>query len=251
MALAMTNLKTASYELTAQERINGKLSIKISDFRLQNKPFKVYGRNTVTGVTFLYVEGSNNNKAYINPNGFPWVNLHLDIYSNQTRNNNHHTINHAGFSYMNIMFKALEKKIKEKGLKLESCISLKGTVTWNNRPCYRVQIDAPDYAWTSYTCLQNEALHSLCDRLNVLEYAVMEANKLSFSSQVSKGQQIKIPNFMAQKIVLYIDKENYLPIVQMIYDENGLYEQYEYRKINLNPTLYKDEWTQGCKNYSF
>lgn len=251
MSSAMTTVKTATYELCTKERINGVLTPKVSDFRLQTNPFKVYGRNKQTGVEFLYVTGWNDGKAYINPNGFPWVHLNLDIYNTQVRNNNHHTINHAGFGYMYTMFKDVERRILAKGMKLQDCISLKGNITWNGRSCYHIEIKAPDYQWINHTCVYDEPLYRLCDRLYVLDFAVMEANKMNFNSKVSKGQQIKIPNFMAKTIVLYIDKENYLPVSQMIYDDKGLYEQYEYKKLALKPTLHSGEWTTQCAGYGF
>ncbi len=251
MQIAVSNIKTASYELTVEERLGSKTSVRVSDFRILSSPFKLYGRNIHTGVEFLFVEGWNNNKAYVNPNGFPWVNLSLDIYGKRIRDGMHHTIDHAGFGYMNNMLKALEKKIIEAGYSPEKCIKLNSEVTWNGRPCYRLQIDAPNYEWIDYSCPKDETLFSLCSRLNILEYAVMENNKLDYGASLSKGKVIKIPNFMAQKIVLYIDKENYLPIVQMIYDDKGLYEKYEYRKLELNIKVADNEWTPQCAGYGF
>ena len=251
MGYAMASIKTATYEMSTQERIDGALFQKKTAFRLQTNPLKVYGKNQTTGVEFLYVTGWNNGKIHINPNGFPWVLLNLDPLSPQVRKNSHHTTYHAGFGYMLTMFKDVERKILAKGLKLENCISNKGTIVWNNRACYHIEIHAPSYQWITHTCTQNESLNALCDRMNILEYAVMEANKLDYAAQVTKGQQIKIPNFMAKKIVLYVDNENYLPIVQRIYDDKGLFEEYEYRNLSLKPTLQAGEWTAQCAGYGF
>jgi len=50
---------------------------------------------------------------------------------------------------------------------------------------------------------------------------------------------------------LYIDKTNYLPVVQIIYDDKGLFGQYEYNSLIVNPVFAPDEFTSKFKDYKF
>jgi len=68
---------------------------------------------------------------------------------------------------------------------------------------------------------------------------------------VKPGQIIIIPNAYARKTVLYIDKNTYLPILQTMYDDIGLFEQYEFYNLQLNPKIAEEEFTKEYKGYHF
>ena len=42
-----------------------------------------------------------------------------------------------------------------------------------------------------------------------------------------------------------------LPVVIKIYDEQGLFEQYEYHNLQVNPVLKDIEFTKAYKDYKF
>ena len=70
-------------------------------------------------------------------------------------------------------------------------------------------------------------------------------------NDVSEGQKIKIPIVYVKKSVLYIDKISYLPIKQVMSDDKGLFEEYEFINLKVNSPISEEEFTEGFKDYNF
>jgi hypothetical protein len=240
-----------SYDMTSQERIGKRIEIRNSKFKIQVSPKKLYMKNQDSGVELLYVAGWNNNKPFINPNGFPYVNVSFDVNSPKVRNDGHHPITHAGFSYLYAQVKNTEKKLAANGQKLEDIITIAGDYTWNGKSCTKLILDNPDFQFISYTCTQSESLLSLCERINVSEYLVMEKNNLGYGANVTKGMVLKVPNAFAKKAELYIDKSSGIPIYQVVYDDKGVFEKYEFKNLKINPNFNSAEFTTQCAGYGF
>jgi len=251
MYIAIGSLQTMSYDMTSQERIGKRIEIRNSKFKIQVSPKKLYMKNQDSGVELLYVAGWNNNKPFINPNGFPYVNVSFDVNSPKVRNDGHHPITHAGFSYLYAQVKNTEKKLAANGQKLEDIITIAGDYTWNGKSCTKLILDNPDFQFISYTCTQSESLLSLCERINVSEYLVMEKNNLGYGANVSKGMVLKVPNAFAKKAELYIDKSSGIPIYQVVYDDKGVFEKYEFKNLKINPNFNNAEFTTQCAGYGF
>ncbi len=251
MYTAIGSIHTMSYEMTSQERIGSRMEIRNSKFKIQVSPRKLYMKNKDSGVELLYVAGWNSNQAYVNPNGFPWVNLSFDTNSPKVRNDGHHPVTHAGFSYLSTVMRHTEKMILQSGLKVEDLIKVAGDVTWNGRSCTRIVMDDVSFKFITHTCTQSETLLAMCERLHISEFLVMEKNNLGYAAKVSKGMTLQIPSGFAKKVELYIDKANNLPVAQFIYDQKGLLEKYEFKNLVLNPKLEISEWTTQCASYGF
>lgn len=249
IAIGTTNLM--SYDMTSSERIGAKMVTKNMSFKVQISPRKVYMKDKDSGVELLYVSGWNSNMPFINPNGFPWVNVSLDLQSPRVRADGHHPVTHAGFNYLLTQMKNTEKLIAREGEKLENIIKIEGNFTWNGRNTTKIVLTNPDFKFIDYTCTQSETLFNLCERINVSEYMVMEKNNLGYGAKVYQGKVIKIPNAFAKKVELYIDKENNLPIYQLVYDDKGLLEKFEFKNLKINPQLSSGEFTTQCASYGF
>jgi len=249
IAIGTTNL--ISYDMTSSERIGAKMVTKNMYFKVQISPRKVYMKDKDSGVELLYVSGWNNNMPYINPNGFPWVNVSLDMQSARVRADGHHPVTHAGFNYLLTQMKNTEKLIAKEGEKLENIIKIEGNFTWNGRNTTKVVLTNPDFKFIDYTCTQAETLFNLCERINVSEYMVMEKNNLGYGAKVQQGKVIKIPNAFAKKVEIYIDKESNLPIYQIVHDDKGVFEKFEFKNLKINPQLSSGEFTSQCASYGF
>jgi hypothetical protein len=249
IAIGTTNLM--SYDMTSSERIGAKMVTKNMSFKVQISPRKVYMKDKDSGVELLYVSGWNNNMPYINPNGFPWVNVSLDMQSARVRADGHHPVTHAGFNYLLTQMKNTEKLIAKEGEKLENIIKVEGNFTWNGRNTTKVVLTNPDFKFIDYTCTQAETLFNLCERINVSEYMVMEKNNLGYGAKVQQGKVIKIPNAFAKKVEIYIDKESNLPIYQIVHDDKGVFEKFEFKNLKINPQLSSGEFTSQCASYGF
>jgi hypothetical protein len=248
-AIGTSNLM--SYDMTSSERIGSKMVVKNMSFKVQVNPRKVYMKDKDSGVELLYVSGWNSNMPYINPNGFPWVNVSLDVNSPRVRANGHHPVTHAGFHYLLTQMKNTEKLIAKEGEKIENIIKVVGSYTWNGRSCTKIELTNPEFKFVDYTCTQTESLFNLCERICVSEYMVMEKNNLGYGAKVYKGTIIKIPNAFAKKVELYIDNENNLPIYQVVHDEKGIFEKFEFKNFKINPKLNVNEFSTQCAGYGF
>ncbi|MFZ9848411.1 MAG: hypothetical protein ACO3EE_09715, partial [Flavobacteriales bacterium] len=142
----------------------------------------------------------------------------------------HHTIFEIGFTYFARMMSAYSLKIANKHK--EFC-TLDGDVEWQGRKCFSVTCNYPSFAFVKYIAKKDETLTTIANRLLLSDYMMLEKNSENVSSydDVDEDEEILIPNSYCKKITLYVDKVNFLPIRQMIYDDKGLFEEYHYLNV--------------------
>lgn len=250
MIQASQQIKTLKYNMKKWERIDGKLEYGYLMCKLQRNPLKIYIYNYTPnpGAEVLYIEGSRT--ALVNPNKFPYVNLNLDIDGSLLRDKQHHNVVTSGFDYMAELLMNAKKKFAND---IDKSLKLEGTIKWNNQDCYKVVMENPRYEIQSYTMQPNETVLQVAKKLYISEYKIVELNKGIVSDPLSKapGKTIKVPSDYGKRIVLYIDKKTFLPIVQFVYDEIGLFEQYEYYDLEINPKFPEKEFTKEYEGYKF
>jgi outer membrane lipoprotein-sorting protein len=243
--------KTLSYTLKKTERINGSLKAKTSFFKINVKPLKIYIRqiSPEEGIEVIYATGENNNKVLINPNKFPWVTISLEPYSHELTKTEHHTVYESGMTYM---LSLLEYVLNKYSSELNEMIKYDGPVKWGNYNCYMITMFDKHFKYLNYTVGAGENLVTIAKKFQINEYMILEKNpKLRNYYDVKKGDIIKIPNDYSQKMILYVDKKSLFPVLIKVYDEVGLYEQYDYSNIVINPTFAADEFSKTNKNYKF
>jgi len=82
-----------------------------------------------------------------------------------------------------------------------------------------------------YIVKKGEDLVIIAEKTHVNEYMIFERNKnINSYTDVKPGETILVPERYARSIVLFIDKELRLPLIEMMYDDQGLYERYEFKK---------------------
>ena len=94
-------------------------------------------------------------------------------------------------------------------------------------------------------------MFTIAQKLYLNEFEIKELNKLKEFTGLKAGQTLVLPNAYAKKTILFIDKKTFLPLVQVIYDELGFFERYEYHGLQVNPTFEKDEFTKDFPAYHF
>jgi outer membrane lipoprotein-sorting protein len=253
MKAAIRNMNQSTFDLVSKERFGSEYVTKRLHFRVQESPRSVYMKDKETGVEMLYVPGWNNNKAYINPNGFPWVNVSLGIYDSRVVSENHHTVKDAGLGFVNVLLSGFESTVKKAGISIDKLYTYKGEVMFNGRPCHRIYMIPPSgFKYISYTTDRDQNLVQLSRRIVASDYLIKERNnRISYNRTIKKGTTLSVPSAYASKVIVYIDKETYMPVVQMLYDERGLFEKYEYTNINRRPNFGSDEFTTNCSKYGF
>jgi len=244
-------IKSLIYTLRKTERFAGVMMEQQSFVKLALDPFRIYMKQMgpTDGLEILYVSGTNNNKALINPNGFPWFNLSLDPYGKIMRRNQHHTIFHSGFDYVVSILELLSNKYKSN---IDSMITIQGSIDWQGNDCYKLVLDNPHFKYIDYIIREGETLLSIADKYKISEHMIMDRNRdIDFYDDFHVGQLIQIPNDYAAKMVLYLDKERMIPIVMMVYDDEGLYEKFEYLSIELNPKIPAEEFSEDFEDYGY
>lgn len=248
MVKSINDLERLKYSLKIIERGKKGFNHYESSVKLNRKPRKIY--LYIKGIELLWVSGWNNNKAYVKPNSFPYVNLSLDPLGYLMRQDQHHTLNEMGVDY----FASIIEYIAIKKLdKFDTYFKFEGEERVNNRPCYKIIIDNKDFAYENYTVGDHESITSIARKLHISEYMILEVNpKLhDYFDILKKGQVLKVPNAYAKHVTLYIDQLYFLPISIKILDDKGLYEQYDYHFLQVNPKIDDEEFTKTYKDYKF
>ena len=228
------------------EFVDGKFYAKMN-----NSPFKIYVKNEKPkkGAEILYVEGENDNKVLLNTNSFPYVSLSLNSENSLLLSGGHHYIKEAGFGKISKILNYDMEKFQDNFLKK---ISYEGIYKWNNKKCYKIRIEYEDYQPINYYAKKGETLYEICENKLINIAKIKELNPgLDISKKLLDNQEIIITNHYFKILVLYIDLENYFPIYQIVYDENGLYEKYIYTKLVINKLIKNEEFNREYKDYNF
>jgi len=241
-------METITYDLDISERIEDKMATAKSRVKLNVHPRKIYIYIPGIGAEVLWLEGKNNGDALVNPNSFPYMNLNLDPNGSLLRSGQHHTINELGFSYF---AKIISSYVNKAGKDFDKFFHYNGDTHWNNKACYKIYIENPDFKYFAYTAVKGDNLVSVARKFHVSEYLLREKNNLRDYGNLKEGKQILVPNSYAQKTIIYIDKETFIPIYQKIFDDKGLFESYEYHNVNLNIDIAEEEFTKTYKGYKF
>ncbi len=244
-------ISAMTYNMKKTERIGNKMHTQESAVKLNLKPFKVYLKQNSPqkGLEVLYVQGENDNRAIVNTNGFPWINVHLDPMGNIMRDNQHHTIYQSGFGHlMNILEHLTSKYQKQLG----NLVANRGVVVFDGNPCFLISFSNPYFNYYKYTVKKGETVLSIASKERLSEHMIMEKNpNIKDYHNIKMGQIIVLPNDYSPKLDLYVDKSRLIPLVMKVYDDKGLYEYYEYTKVNLNPNFAQNEFDQDNPNYGF
>ena len=68
---------------------------------------------------------------------------------------------------------------------------------------------------------------------------------------IEPGMKIKVPTDYAREIIVYIDKTRFVPIGLKVYDDKGLFEEYTYQNIVLNPVFSERDFSPSNPAYGF
>ena len=248
MIKSINDLERLKYSLKIIERGKKGYNYYESSVKLNRKPRKIY--LYIKGIELLWVDGWNGNKAYVKPNSFPYVNLSLDPLGFLMRQDQHHTLNEMGVDYFGSVIRYIATKY---GDKFDQYFRIEGDERINNRPCYKIIIDNKDFGYENYTVGDNESITSIARKLHVSEYMILEINpKLNdYFDILKRGQVLKVPTAYAKHVTLYIDQLYFLPISIKILDDKGLFEQYDYHFLQVNPKIDDAEFTKDYKDYKF
>lgn len=251
MFASIKKVHSLTFTLKKKERIGTVLNYGEQKVKFTTSPKRVYTEIIIPnkGVELIYVEGLNNNMGYLNPNGFPYINLNLSPYSGPLRKGNHHTLHEVGFQYISDIVSHI---YDQAGSDFNRIFLTEGSIFFENKNCYKLIIDYIPFKYIPYTVLPNETVTDIGYKLFISDYMILQLNKnIKDYEDVKAGQIIMVPTAYAKKTVLYIDKITNMPVVQMMYDEKGLIAQYEFHNLVVNPKIDAAEFTPEYEGYHF
>lgn len=245
---SIKNIKTQRCEVKSIEHINGQLFFAESILKLNVNPKMIYYKSVLKGNEVLWIQGANKGNAKIHSRSFP-INLDLDPYGSLMRKDNHHTIFDLGFQYIgSIVANTIVKAPKD----FDKHFSLAGTLVWNHIECYQVIISFPEYKYVEYTVVKSETANGIAKKFSTSDYKIRNKNGLSsYYGYIKEGKKLLIPTPYGNKVILYVDKKTFMPVCVRIYDEEGLFESYEFYNVKINTAFAADEFSENCKGYGF
>jgi LysM repeat protein len=250
MMTTIDGIETLSFRLDKTERIKGKMMPGSQDVKLNVSPHRAYLKIHVPnkGAEVLYREGENKGNCKVNPNAFPYMTLNLDPDGAILRKDQHHSVKELGFKYTGDLLNFVYNKYRSK---MDDYVSINGDITYDGRECLIVTLTNKEYKIETYSVKAGEDIIKIARKLRLDEYALLELNDIKDFDDIKAGQTIKVPNSLCKQIEMYIDKENYLPLYQKLFDEKGLMATYEYSNLKINPHFHADEFNAEYKEYDF
>lgn len=255
MLKSIDKAKTLKFNLKTRERFDksevyNELSVKMLTEPLKMYIYNIDGANK--GVELLYVEGEHDNKAFVNPG--KWLpNLKLDPYGSRMRKDQHHTIFNTGFGFLSTIIKGAESRAEALAPgEFDKYCSYEEDVTWDGKPCYKIIIMDPEFHYLDYIVQEGDNVDKIARKNLICGYLIIEKNgDVNGFDDLKPGMKIKVPSSYAKKTILYIDKSTFLPVVQIMHDEVGQFERYEFYNLKVNPTIKDTEFTKDFDEYKF
>jgi outer membrane lipoprotein-sorting protein len=244
-------LKTVKFDFNSKERIKGKMYNEITSFKININPFKAYIFQNFPkkGIEGLYVTGENGGKMKINPNSFPWVSLNLDPEGELMLENRHHPIYNAGFTYTISILEDLVNKYQALTAKM---ITYNGIVKIQGLDCYYLTLTNPNYRMTIYYTQPNETPISIAKKLKINYYTILENNPGNkASTEFKPGTRLLVPNDYASRMELYVHVSQLYPLYLKIYDPKGLFEEFTFSNVSLNPSFRNIDFSHKNPEYHF
>lgn len=250
MFSSIRQLRTVKFIMRDWERRENRNREGEQHIKVNINPFWVYAfiAKPSKGVEALYRQGENNNKVLVHPNAFPYISLNLDPNGSLVRSGSHHNLFATNLNYTAEIIRDTYRKV---GKDFSDIFKQEGSVVFDGKDCYKIVIDYTPYKLYNYKVKEGEDVFSIARKLYLNEFKIKELNQLKDFTSLKEGQTLVLPNAYAKKTILFIDKKTYLPLVQVIYDELGFFERYEYHDLQVNPTFKKDEFTKDFPAYHF
>ena len=184
----------------------------------------------------------------VNPNGFPFMNIRLDPKGKILRKDQHHTLYESGFQTIRDITYSFINVLKESPA---DYFKASYETLFKERPCYVLEINNPNFTYVTYIVKDQESIYDIALKYNLSSYHLLMKNKIKFYNHVSRGDTILIPNSYAQSFEIWIDKETFLPVVQKMFIEEELFENYQFTNIIVNDNFDDQEFSKDYDEYNF
>jgi hypothetical protein len=246
LSTTISQLRTLRCTAKANERQGNSYQQAVSQMKVAYSPLRIYVRNN-QGVEVLWVAGQNGGNAWVNPGKFPYVTLNLDPNGTLMRRGQHHSVLDAGYGTIADLIRTSPQR---SDAFRRSFRYLRDT-TVQGRPCYLVRSDFPQFRYVSYKTQPGETVSKIAERFGCGEYRIVERNKVDYTEPLPAGQVLQVPNAYGRRTILCIDQKTMLPASVAVWDDQGLYESFEFSQVVANQPIPAAEFTKDYKGYKF
>lgn len=245
------SVHNCQYTFESYERFNGKMVYTKASFKIASDPFRVYMYQFAPdkGVELLYVKGANSGNAKINPGGFPWKILNINPTGSLALRNRHHPVTHAGFEYTAALIQYLLDKYKADNSRL---ITLEGTEQIHGAECHKLVLKNPSYKMVTYKTSEGETALSIAAKLKLNYVTLQDYNpSISGPGSVPAGIVLNVPNDYASGMEVFVRKSDLFPVRFRIFDQKGLFEDYLFSDVKINPQFSEKDFSAKNPDYGF
>jgi len=228
---SVNSIQTMKFTLSNEERIGKSMMKGTQQVSMNIDPFQCHITmiEPGKGEELVYAGKKYDYKAVYEPSGFPYFQIELDPYGPLMRKNNHHTIFDLGYGKMMAI---LQFHMRPGDYNMKVSEILRG-----DKEVYKIEIEFINFKYYTMKVDRVEKLTAIAKRLYLNDYMLSELNDIDLWDDLKVGSMIKVPNSYAKKIELYIDKANGLPLSQVVYDELGVYEKYDFSNLKINISI--------------
>jgi LysM repeat protein len=246
---SIKHVKTQRYYVKSTERVDKHILFAESKIKINSIPKKIYLYNPQKNIEVLWASGMNGGNAIVRSGSMPLMNFNLDPYGSLMRKDQHHTIFDLGFQYIGI---TIANTIVKAPKDFDKHFQYAGSVVFDNHDCHQVVINYPEYKYIEYITQKGETVTSISQKLNTSDFKIRHINDLSsYFGAIKEGKKLMIPTPYANKAIVYIDKKSALPLSIKIYDDEGLFEGYEFYNVIVNRPFAENEFLKSYKDYGF
>ena len=246
-----SSIQSVQLDLLMNERMDGKM-VKTHNFiKAQVHPERIYmyQQSPVNGLEVLYPSTKENTKALVYPGTFPWKTLQLDPLGYVMRKDFHHSIFKSGYGFIMGVLEHLFEKYSDQ---IQQMAKIEAIVKYDGILCYKLIVENPHFNWGTYNVDAPVQLETLARQLHLSDYMIKANNPvLSYGKPIEAGTMLNVPSDYGKTFVLYVSKETFLLIGLKVYDDKGLFEEYTYRNVKLNPSFTELDFSSENPAYNF
>lgn len=232
MFAAIDQIAYHDFELEKHERVGEYVGFEKWDVKVNYEPYWINLDRSIPedGPSLYWHEDENDGDAKVEPNGFPWFDLYLDPRGKTLNKNAHHNIFSLGLKHFGKVWRSMCYNNGQ----LRTETKLLGQEKLEDKMTWVISVSVSDYSTISVTIKDEGSLFEISERYLVPADKIVLINPdVDDLFDISKGQEILVPNCYAMSGKLWIDKTTMLPVQQEVYDEKGLYERYVYLDLEV------------------